>query len=57
MPMPTQEHSNTGHEDLCCTGCGREDPCGVHYEDCPHLEPGDFTVPREDEPIVIVATK
>ena len=29
-----------------CRGCGRHDPCGVHYDDCTLLEPGDLVVAR-----------
>jgi hypothetical protein len=41
-----------------CTGCGKPDPCGVHYEDCVLLEPGDWIVPCGQEtapPIEYVA--
>ena len=29
-----------------CQGCGREDPCGVHYADCTLLETGDEVIQR-----------
>lgn len=32
----------------CCKGCGREEPCGVHYDDCKYLEVGDYIIPRID---------
>lgn len=33
-----------------CQGCGREDPAGIHYADCPLLEPGDLILDRgQDE--------
>lgn len=29
-----------------CLGCGMEDPCGIHYDDCCYLENGDWVVFR-----------
>lgn len=38
--------NNASLEDLSCGGCGMEDPCGVHYDDCTLLEEGDWVVAR-----------
>ncbi len=30
-----------------CNGCGRVEPCGIHYDDCPLLDDDDLIVPRQ----------
>ena len=37
------------HMDHRCLGCGRIEPMGVHYDDCPYVEDGDYTLPRANE--------
>ena len=36
----------TIEEEDACDGCGRVDPCGIHYTDCTLLELGDYVVER-----------
>jgi hypothetical protein len=52
VPVPPFDGStcDEGHRDcpVACTGCGRCDPCGIHFEDCPFLEPGGWVVTRTE---------
>jgi hypothetical protein len=37
-------------DERACRGCGRVDPCGVHYPHCSLLDEGDFVIHPGDEP-------